>query len=151
LRIFKTIAEIHFIWFIAFFFILRNYSEHEQNCQAKIICLTLQYSLILTMRKPLLLLSLLAFGTAAMAQKLEPQSKTKNALSHEVAVRDHGYPVMKNTGNPDADYLAYKQAKLEWKAKNPALHSQMYPKTKSAKSSNRRNYKNSLQKSANNR
>lgn len=103
------------------------------------------------MKKPLLLLSMLVLGTVAMAQKLDSESKAKNTITLEVAIKDHGYPVMKNTGNPDADYLAHKQAKLDWKAKNPDLYNQLYPKTTSPKQSNRSKFKTGLQKSANNR
>jgi|GEM_PF-1217228 len=83
-----------------------------------------------------------------MAQQTESKPKTKDVLTHEAAVRNHGYPVMKNTGNPNADYLSYKNAKIEWKAKNPGLYKQMHPKKSSSSTSARRNYKKGLQKSS---
>jgi len=67
----------------------------------------------------------------APIQKSEIRTKTTTAvvkpmLTLEEAIKNHDYPVLKNSGNPDKDY---KEAKLVWKKQNPELYGKLFPST----------------------
>lgn len=86
-----------------------------------------------------------AFSQTSGNEKISGQE----TLTMEKAIKDYGYPQKKNTGNADADYLVYKQAKTEWINKNPELYKQMHNKQTSTnmlvpqEKSERRNQNNS--------
>lgn len=62
-------------------------------------------------------------ANASVAQKKKAQAKA--GLTLQQLQKDHGFPVLVNTGNPEADQKKYKAAKDEWIRKNPDLYKQM--------------------------
>ncbi len=82
----------------------------------------------------LFLPGLLIIGSTAFSQTVEKPNQKENVivseseqeiLTMEKAIKDHGYPIQKNSGNADADYLEYKKAKDQWIANNPEIYKQM--------------------------
>jgi hypothetical protein len=61
--------------------------------------------------------------------KHEPLAEKKEAITLETAIKDFGFPQLKNTGNTQSDYEEYKNAKIEWIKNNPNIYEQMFPKT----------------------
>lgn len=76
----------------------------------------------------LLSIGALMLSGGLFAQEIKqiiPRQKQHTVLSHQEAVAEHGFPELKNTGNPLKDNEIYRNEKLEWIKQNPELYKKM--------------------------
>ncbi|MBA3899685.1 MAG: hypothetical protein H0X62_05655 [Bacteroidetes bacterium] len=80
---------------------------------------------------------IMMFGNVGFSQSQNGTEPISQMLAQEVitlekAIKDHGFPNLKEFSNSEAGLASYQKAKVEWVEKNPVLYKRIQAKPENA-------------------